>query len=228
MTDRIDASDQRMLDLLVDGELPDAQRRGLLNALEREPGGWRRCALAFLEAQCWGRELRTMTRDPAAASPVIHARPRHWWILSSGGAMLALAASVFLAFGLGLGTHALLTPGAGEPRFHDLAGGSASGFGTARPGLKSDGNNVTLVVDGPDGAPSPVKLPLVDQRQLEAGWPWNRPSPLPADVLQALERMGNQVRQQRELVPYQLEDGRRVVVPVDRIEVQPVNMRAYE
>src|SRR5437660_1111223 len=43
--------DDRLLDRLVDGELPDAERRKLLLKFEKEPDGWRRCALAFLEAQ---------------------------------------------------------------------------------------------------------------------------------------------------------------------------------
>src|SRR5437588_9921152 len=45
--------DDRLLDQLVDGELPDTARRALLLRLEGEPDGWRRCALAFLEAQSW-------------------------------------------------------------------------------------------------------------------------------------------------------------------------------
>jgi hypothetical protein len=45
--------DLRLIDLLVDGELPEAARCELLSQLEREPEGWRRLALAFLEAQSW-------------------------------------------------------------------------------------------------------------------------------------------------------------------------------
>jgi hypothetical protein len=43
--------DDIRLDLLVDGELPENDYRALLAALDEQPGGWRRCALAFLEAQ---------------------------------------------------------------------------------------------------------------------------------------------------------------------------------
>ncbi len=45
------------LDQLVDGELTDAEQRDLLQRLEHSPDGWRRCALAFLEAQAWQREF---------------------------------------------------------------------------------------------------------------------------------------------------------------------------
>jgi hypothetical protein len=51
------------LDRLVDGEVADPQRQALLSRLEQSPGGWRRCALAFLEAQAWREAM-----SPAAAS----------------------------------------------------------------------------------------------------------------------------------------------------------------
>src|SRR5207253_643240 len=52
-----DDLDERLLDHLVDGELADDERRELLMQLEKEPDGWRRCALAFLEAQTWRQAL---------------------------------------------------------------------------------------------------------------------------------------------------------------------------
>ena len=55
---------QSQLDRLVDGELTEADRRELLLQLEHEPEGWRRCALAFLEAQCWEQELTLVARAP--------------------------------------------------------------------------------------------------------------------------------------------------------------------
>jgi len=56
--------DQRLLDMLVDGELADDQRRELLVRLNETPDGWRRCALAFLEAQSWRREMGVVVREP--------------------------------------------------------------------------------------------------------------------------------------------------------------------
>ena len=52
-----DGLDERLLDRLVDGELADDERRELLLQLEKNPDGWRRCALAFLEAQTWRQAL---------------------------------------------------------------------------------------------------------------------------------------------------------------------------
>src|SRR5260370_21580495 len=53
------SEEERLLDRLVDGELPERERRELLLRLEKVPDGWRRCALAFLEAQTWGQALAT-------------------------------------------------------------------------------------------------------------------------------------------------------------------------
>ncbi len=45
-------------DRLVDGEMSDEERYRFLAALDDEPGGWRRCALAFLEDQAWRQSVR--------------------------------------------------------------------------------------------------------------------------------------------------------------------------
>ena len=59
---KLSGEDDRQFDLLVDGELGEEDRRALLGRLDGEPGGWRRCALAFLEAQAWKREFATLLR----------------------------------------------------------------------------------------------------------------------------------------------------------------------
>ena len=69
MPDEPPAVDDRTLDLLVDGELSPAARRELLIQLDRVPDGWRRCALAFLEAQSWREEFGSLS-CPAASRPI--------------------------------------------------------------------------------------------------------------------------------------------------------------
>ena len=59
--------DPQVLDRLVDGELADGDRRTVLESLERQPDGWRQCALAFLEAQTWGQTLTDYVRQPNGA-----------------------------------------------------------------------------------------------------------------------------------------------------------------
>jgi hypothetical protein len=60
--------DPQILDRLVDGELADGERREVLQTLERQPDGWRQCALAFLEAQSWGEALTQLIRQPDESS----------------------------------------------------------------------------------------------------------------------------------------------------------------
>ncbi len=96
-------ADDELLDRLVDGQLSERQRHDLLAGLDDEPGGWRRCALAFLEAQCWKQAFGAITRDispsvePAGATPP----PRSVWPgrLST---VAAMAASFVLAMVIGL------------------------------------------------------------------------------------------------------------------------------
>ncbi len=49
---------EALVDLLVDGELPDADRRALLERLDAIDGGWKLCATAFLEAQTFRQAFR--------------------------------------------------------------------------------------------------------------------------------------------------------------------------
>jgi len=58
--------DECLLDLLVDGELDERRRRQLLLSFEEQPSGWRRCALAFLEAQSWGGSFKAMLKEQPA------------------------------------------------------------------------------------------------------------------------------------------------------------------
>jgi hypothetical protein len=117
--ERLSGSEDSRFDLLVDDELSEEERRDLLMSLEREPGGWRRCALAFLEAQSWKQALGDInermgsTFSPTAidnqeARQVISPanqpsnKPAHRaWLLEHFGTLAAMAASFFLALYLG-------------------------------------------------------------------------------------------------------------------------------
>ena len=92
---RLDPTD---LDRLVDGELPPQARRDLIRRVELHPDGWRRLALAFLEAQAFAEA--SADRPPAPISLPFPRRPRR---------RLALAASLLgLAFVTGWGLRARL------------------------------------------------------------------------------------------------------------------------
>src|SRR4051812_36491832 len=99
------SNDDILLDRLVDGELPAGERRALLQSLDSRPDGWRRCALAFLEAQSWRSELRTVATAPAAIpvsnksiAPNASSPRRTVWAAAE---CFAVAAALMLAFKLG-------------------------------------------------------------------------------------------------------------------------------
>ncbi len=61
-------SDFASLDRLVDGTLEPTERSALLRHLDAQPDGWRRCALAFLEAQAWSEALHPLAAPRAQNS----------------------------------------------------------------------------------------------------------------------------------------------------------------
>lgn len=232
--------DDRTFDLLVDGELPENERCALLEQLDHEPGGWRRCALAFLEAQSWGQTIRNMVQDPAEpAGQAVRGQsvtlrgPQSSgvarWRTKTAGTLLAMAASFLAAFIVGRGWLREENVGekAGTPNAPALATRPAAVAPAPSP-VGNAPNTVTLYVNGgPQAGGTRVDVPVIEG-QPNGLWASEPPAALPVDVQQLLESFGNQVRQQREFVPVQLEDGRQLVVPVDRIEVVPVSARALQ
>ena len=223
--------DQRRFDLLVDGELSEADRRTLLSRLDEQPDGWRRCALAFLEAQSWRKEFGQVVRpsEEQPSQPSTAAR-RPW--LQAWGTVLAMAASFLVA--LVLGTH-LRDGGIGR------TGGPAPLAGTgvvekshelAKPesasprGPSDQWELITVASPRVEGGLETVQVPAVQRDALDPKFFEQMPGAMPAEVLQAFERLGHEVRQHRELVPMQMNDGRQLVVPVDRVDVHYVGRPA--
>jgi hypothetical protein len=65
--------DDDFIDRIVDGAMTPCQLRAAIDRLDREPDGWKRCAVAFLEAQCWREAFRTLDQ-PAGCSVEVSAR----------------------------------------------------------------------------------------------------------------------------------------------------------
>ncbi len=89
-------SDDALIDRLVDGELDDEGRRALLRRLDASPDGWRRCALAFLEAREWQSALGSAARPAARSAPIAPRRSRRFL------SVVSRAAAVALVFALGM------------------------------------------------------------------------------------------------------------------------------
>ncbi|MGP0067039.1 MAG: hypothetical protein ACLQGP_26030 [Isosphaeraceae bacterium] len=61
--------DDDFIDHIVDGGLTPAELRAAIDRLDREPHGWKRCALAFLEAECWGESFRALDQPSVIRVP---------------------------------------------------------------------------------------------------------------------------------------------------------------
>jgi hypothetical protein len=220
--------DDRLLDQLVDDELDQEERQQVLRALEAEPAGWRRCAMAFLEAQAWRRAMIYMASDrgsahraraqvkPSSASIGGHQNPeamrlRHW---------LAMAACALVAFALGVGLAPPWQKGNVDPgpavatmsERGDVGDSTAPAPPGSDPFSRSESE---LLVSGQPG-------------EWSRGLPeWAQTTRETTEMLEALERRGHQVHRQRGLVPFRLEDGRSAVVPVEDLYVVPVRRSTY-
>ena len=227
-------SPQRQLDLLVDGELSEADRRALLLQLEHEPDGWRRCALAFLEAQCWKAELGQMAHNAApecgrttAAPPAKSAAPqdgqRQSW-RQFVATTLAIAASFLLTLVVvrGWSGGSLHSPDStvvkSATEEFPLANRDASPAPVAAPAADA-WETVTLARDG---QPETFRVPALRRDTLDENLLNNVPDAISPELQQAFEQSGHRVVQQREIVPVEMKDGRRLVVPVDHVKIHYV------
>ncbi|MBN2023360.1 MAG: hypothetical protein JW809_11280 [Pirellulales bacterium] len=244
--DNLSRDDDRLFDLLADDELDEERRGRLLGGLDDRPGGWRRCALAFLEAQSWKKEIGALGRKPESLVPATEtaaAASRRRRRLGRGSAILGMAASLLLGIGLtslvrDLERGGMLGPGGGgfgqQAGLMGGGGGSAAGvpgaLGIVRlaPGGGGGAGQVGVLTRGPDGTIQMVALPVIDRQQLDEDWVRGLPVAIPPEVSRALEQSGHEVRSSRQLVPIAMPDGRRVVFPVDQLDVRYVGNGMYQ
>lgn len=259
---------QHLLDRLVDGELAPPQQQALLRHLDQVEGGWRRCALAFVEAQVWQQELGDWAAEEPSPAPAAAVSTSSDAASSGttanetaagstpGGlapwqrrtfTVLSMAASFALAFVLGFALHPdqannaqLAGPAepaepaqtnpeamiAATPAQESLAV-DVQGRGTPSPVAPTPSwGHVSLLVND-DGTWQPVDLPAVDGVDAQR-WLAAQPSAVPPRWRELMQRQGHTVQTQRELVPVDLGDGRRLVVPVEQVEVQYVGGHRYQ
>jgi len=237
MTERIErrtdsGPDDARFDRLVDGELSGDEYRALLASLDEESDGWRRCALAFLEAQALAGELGLVRqslglRDHRTGNSQAVPGSRGKWgdFLS----LMAVAAGLLLAFSLGIVAPRIFSSWRQEPQF-------AGNLPTQRPGTDtSDGaryemrrpvGNSRLVMDGPgDETTQAGQVPVYEVGQdldqfLSRGQPALGP-----ELIEYFRQHGYDVQHEQQYFPAPLEDGREVIVPVDGYQFTPVQRR---
>lgn len=237
------SSDDRLLDRLVDGTLDLPAQRDLLTRLDQTPGGWRRCALAFLEAQAWGSEFRQLRGETDHLGSKSFARSEGPQIANrqsparSLGRLVGVALALCVAFGLGR----LSMPV--EPRLQDAVVRAPEQRTVAAPDetavAEGDGPLVTpeeFQAPEPDndvhvaarlswqlqqdGEKRKVEVPVLEGRGLDMEWLMQQPTAVQEPIRKALERRGHKIETQRQLLTVNLKDGRSVVVPIDQVQVK--------
>jgi hypothetical protein len=218
-----------LIDRLATDELDDDSRRMLFAWLDREPARWRRCALALLEAREMEGAFDDWLGEGAAnsATPIGRKRPIALPEASESGdrrslgkrerrpgryATLAMAASVALAFGLGM---------AADRRWIAQRAIVAAPEAAAQSSAVANGNSRV-------GPPSRGEISASDSQQPAASpsSPSGDEDLIPAYVKSQLERHGYRVDSRRQFVSISLPDGRRTLVPVERWKFSYVGNRA--
>jgi hypothetical protein len=232
-TSEINQPDQDMqarLDRLVDGELSSDEYRALLAAFDDEPGGWKRCALAFLESQALATELgvirqRLSLNDNRHDEPPVAPRRNSTWHEWS---LLAVAASFLVAFGLGVVAPRFFSVRQQETQLvgNPLTQPRDNATTGSRHEVLRPVGNIRLVMDGPAGEPTQAgQVPVYEvgqdvEQYLNAEQPVLEP-----EVIDLLRRHGYDVQHEQQYFPAPLEDGRQIIVPVDGYQITPVGRR---
>jgi hypothetical protein len=201
--------DEQQFDLLADGELDEARRRNLIAGLDDTSDGWRKCALAFLEAQELKSGFNAMLQEPGQGRNRNNRQKKRilYWPTA-----LAAVASFVIALALGMSLNNRDLP-------QEKPGAVANNKETPKENKPEILNpavdkRIREIVNKADPLEIPVQIGQADQE-----WFDNLPEAMPQDVKNALQRTGYNVRRQKELLPYKLEDGRRIVVPVESYDI---------
>lgn len=202
---------------LVDGELKSAERAELLKRLESQPGGWRDCALAFLEDQAW-RQAMTEPRLPSVSrrTKTVSSADRSQAENSFWGTLpgfLSLAAALLLAFAVGKwspSNHSGVT--APESHIAEQSPIAVEENGEPRQVPPHVAAAAGAKMFNEQGAP----LMMMDQDF------WKHDSSLPIGLQKQLESLGAKVKSERGLMPVRANDGREWIVPYEDVRVVPV------
>ena len=248
--DAINPVDSAFIDRIVDGTLTPVELRTAIDCLDRESDGWKRCALAFLEAQCWRESFPTI-EEPATSlgtcrslslPSAARTRMGRSWIRGP-----IAAAIVTAAFATGWMSHATRMwsgaernpidhPGANlSPPVRGSQSAAASATNVDRPAQarlaawqireKQYIPTVKEVIRSVGrvhfGTESAgAEVPILAGPGITEQWLRDQPPPLNEHREVALQRHGYHVDQRRRLITTILADGRRVTVPIDQVQIR--------
>jgi hypothetical protein len=226
-------NDDILFDRLVDGELSTAERRELLLLLDKRPEAWRKCALAFLEAQEWKKELQSLAAKPAtyaatASVIALKANSQRTATIRATAQWLAVAAALLIAFKFGAMQRQTSVPMAGAPAKtnEQIVSSHPSVKPLANPTGKP-GDALNLWVRNDAGQLQRVRVPLVDAKALDDELGLQFQTGVPDDIRNRLEGNGYAVQSKRQYAPMWLDNGRPMIVPVEDTKIVPVSNKVY-
>lgn len=230
--------DPLLLQRLVDGALPSAERAALLKAVEQRPELWREVALAFVEEQIWQSEIRLLGNQQESCSQEHAARknaPGNWKRRVVQMMTVAAALLAMLAVGFRLGQWRQ------QSRLADVK--ATEGFGgkmedrSQSPGDVNAQRSVDAVAgnEASTDAGAMVQLQLVTDDSgegrmvqvpvfLETEVPDGAWQPAVAESVQSLNRdlrrRGYQLNYRTQYVSGALDEQRQLVVPIRTVALQ--------
>jgi len=222
-------------DRLVDGELDDEEYRELLATLDDRPEGWRRCALAFLEAQNWGNEFKGVLKETDPPKTLAHVPSR---AANKLGTLLAMAACFLVALFLGMYLRSWNSNEQKVPSNDSLVVEHESQVDMplddkhepkertvvhAESRSNEPLGNVRFVLhEAEDEKNRFVDVPFYELDRMDPKWYSDSAFSIPPNVIRELNQRGHQVRRDQRLIPVDLQNGRRVVIPIEQFEIVPV------
>lgn len=226
---------QQDIDRLVDDELSPAERSELLTALEAAPDGWRRCALAYVEAQSLRRELCGLT---AAVPPIPSTlvEKKHPILRRAASGWVAIAVSLLLAFGLGSFTRGGFST---DPLVEQVAESpvppptettlepspEAALVQNRQPADSPNADVITFWTKDEQGNRHSLRTRLVDAAEIQQQLGVEVPSSAPPVLQRRFEQRGLQLESRRRYAPLHMENGRTLVVPVEDMRVAPLPVK---
>ena len=232
------------IERLVDGELRREERRAVLIALDHEPDGWRRLAMAFLESQSIRESLSCRSQaTPAVSNPIASQAVRpDVRSPSRSSAIVAAVAAAALMFGLGRfsspGTRLLVQelPHKSIPATYQQPSATSPDESSSSPALASDSTalaqrqqTLRLELDDGYGGPSQVvEVPMLENANIRPEELLDGPPVISDTVQRALLRSGKRVREHRQLYEVTLEDGRRGLMPVSNVFLENADWDVYQ
>jgi hypothetical protein len=194
---------ERQLCRLADGEMPADERRQFLRQLDELPGGWRRCALAFLENQAFSVDFPAAMATTESVSKAVPPRHSRWLTWS-----LAVAASWLAMFALG-GIWQGWNRAASTRDTRPVGLPPAVERMLVREQWNGETQRERPNSPTPESFPRPPRLAtdLLPETELF------ETELLPPDILERFRQQGLEPKILDSYLPVQLKDGRRLIIP---------------